>query len=247
VDRLLRGEKPSPVVLKGHEHEWIRLAFTADGERLVAGSFTQGLQFRRNPEPLHPLKMWDTRTGKALPDLPGGHASLIGSVTASPDGRWLASGGNHTIKVWDARARKEVRTIQATGDLSFVLALAFSADGRWLASTTQDRTVHVWEVESGREVFTLKGHSSHVYGLAFSADGKRLVSAGEVVKLWDLTTGQEVFTLAGHFKVALGADGRRLVSCGPGNTVCIWNAEPWDEERKAARRRALLEPVAGKR
>jgi WD40 repeat protein len=98
------------------------------------------------------------------------------------------------------------------------------------------------------------GHAGLVWSVAASADGrwlasggsrmvKRLASAGERVKLWDLTTGQEVFSLPGNFRVAFGRDGRRLVSCGPGNTLLVWSAPAWGEEEKAARRRALMLPA----
>jgi WD40 repeat protein len=90
--------------------------------------------------------------------------------------------------------------------------------------------VKVWEVGTGQEVRTLKGHTGGVSSVAFSPDGKRLASAckrsadaqgkplaGEV-RVWDTATGQEVRTLKGHtgavWSVAFSPDGQRLASAG---------------------------------
>jgi WD40 repeat protein len=66
--------------------------------------------------------------------------------------------------------------------------LAFSADGRLLATSDFGGVVHVWEVVSGQELFTFKGHRGEVRSVAFSADGRRLASAStdSTVLIWDL-------------------------------------------------------------
>ena len=90
-----------------------------------------------------------------------------------------------------------------------------SGDGRLAVSASSDKTLKVWEVESGRELRTLQGHSSSVNGVALSGDGRLAVSASEdkTLKVWELESGRELRTLAGHSSsvtgVALSADGRR--------------------------------------
>jgi WD40 repeat protein len=75
--------------------------------------------------------------------------------------------------------------------------VAFSPDGRLLASGSDDQTVKLWDVETGQEVRTLRGHNGGVWSVAFSPDGRLLASgSGDgTVKLWDVATGQEVRTL----------------------------------------------------
>ena len=48
----------------------------------------------------------------------------------------------------------------------------------------------LWDVESGLEVLTLRGHPDRIYALAFSADGRFLASASRdgTAKVWDATT-----------------------------------------------------------
>jgi WD40 repeat protein/tetratricopeptide (TPR) repeat protein/cell division protein FtsB len=79
------------------------------------------------------------------------------------------------------------------------------------------------------DLFTLKGHTSHVWGVAFSPDGKLMVSGSHdhTVKLWDARTGKEVKTLTGHrgkvYGVAFSPDGKRVASSSLDNTVRLWD------------------------
>jgi WD40 repeat protein len=83
-----------------------------------------------------------------------------------------------------------VRTLE--GHTSYVTSVAFSPDGKLLASGSDwpDNTIKLWEVATGQEVRTLKGHSCwKVLSVAFSPDGNLLASgsADGTIKLWDIS------------------------------------------------------------
>ncbi|NCS59391.1 MAG: WD40 repeat domain-containing protein, partial [Microcystis aeruginosa G11-04] len=94
---------------------------------------------------------------------------------------------------------------------------------------SDDKTIKLWNVETGQEIRTLKGHDNYVYSVNFSPDGKTLVSGSwdNTIKLWNVETGQEIRTLKGHdsvvYSVNFSPDGKTLVSGSADNTIKLWN------------------------
>jgi WD40 repeat protein len=94
-----------------------------------------------------------------------------------------------------------------------------------------DKTLKLWDVDSGLELFTLSGHTAEVSAVTMTADGKRAVSASwdDTLRVWDLESGKLLNTLLGHSRfvtsVAMTADGKRVVSGADDNTVKVWDLE----------------------
>jgi len=116
------------------------------------------------------------------------------------------------------------------GHASFVSSLAISPAGDVLASGSWDKTIKVWELETGALIGTLTGHSDRVNSVAISCDGKLLVSGSsdETIKFWNLQSGDLLCTFPGHSmevnSVAIDPKGRVIASCGGSdNTIKIWN------------------------
>jgi len=160
-----------------------------------------------------------------------GHTSPVSSVAFSPDGRRIASGSSdETIKVWDAKTGRVIRTLSAHTE-SWVDSVAFSPDGQRIVSGSVDETIKVWDAETGQLVRTLSGHSNGVNSVAFSPDGRQIASGSDdkTVKIWNAKTGGLVRGLRGHTKgvysVAFSPDGRRIASGSDDETIKIWNAK----------------------
>ncbi|KAF7346291.1 WD-REPEATS-REGION domain-containing protein [Mycena sanguinolenta] len=113
-----------------------------------------------------------------------------------------------------------------------VSSAAFSPDGKRIVSGSWDRTVCVWDAESGEVIAgPFNGHTSIVKSVAFSPDGKWIVSGSQdnTVRVWDAESGEVV---AGPFNghtnsvtsVSFSSDGKWILS-GSSDTVCVWDAE----------------------
>ena len=73
-----------------------------------------------------------------------------------------------------------------------------SGDGRHIVSGSEDRTVAVWDLQTGARLHELTGHHSGVTSVALSGDGRHIVSGSDdwTVAVWDLQTGARLATLA---------------------------------------------------
>jgi WD40 repeat protein len=109
-------------------------------------------------------------------------------------------------------------------------AVAVTSDGRLAVSASDDETLKVWKVGSGRELRTLAGHSGRVLSVALSGDGRLVASASNdwTLKLGKAGSGRELRTLACHMMgiptcVALSGDGRLAVSASNDRTLRVWD------------------------
>jgi RNA polymerase sigma factor (sigma-70 family) len=160
------------------------LAFSPDGQKIAVGGTRPAngtLEFW--------IRLLDVQTGKRLGMFSS--TARVDTLAFSPDGKILASGSflEGTLRLWDAETCRQLRPLAGRPPL---YALAFSPDGKWLAGAgaDKDQKVHVWEVDTGLEVRSFRGHRGEgVLSVAFAPDGRSLVSGGvdSSILLWDFT------------------------------------------------------------
>jgi len=167
-------------------------------------------------------------------------AHMPSRVTAwSPDGRYMAVGGDDTI-IWVFNTTSWGVAKTLTGHLGSVLTLDFSPDGRYLASGSgtdkvfmnniPENLIKVWDFERGVAIANMTGHTDGVMEVKWSPDGSRLVSASDdkTMRMWNTTDWSYMFTLrglaGGVLAVDWSPDGTKLVSGSRDYKMALWNA-----------------------
>jgi type IV secretory pathway TraG/TraD family ATPase VirD4 len=130
--------------------------------------------------------------------------------------------------------------VQTTsGNLPWVLSLAFSPDGRTIAAGgngNDGKSVRLWDVARGQLTRTLTEPQGS-YSVAFSPDGHTIASGslGNSIEIWDVASGKLLRSLTGHSgtvrSVAFSPDGRILASGSEDKTVILWDAASGQKTR----------------
>jgi WD40 repeat protein len=129
--------------------------------------------------------------------------------------------------IWSKPTWNLQQTISAHSD--WVRCMSFTPDSLKLVSGSFDKTIKLWQLDSGSEIYTLGERLKGIFALAVSPDGKLLASGSwdEAIELWNLETGKLIHNLSQHKAsvraLAIAPDSKTLISGSFDQTIILWS------------------------
>ena len=163
-----------------------------------------------------------------------GHKKQVYSLSFSPDGKTLASGGlDKTIRIWTVDTGEHKKTLRGHSD--HVSHIMFK-DDETLISSGHDKMVRLWDIKKGRQKNSFKV-GVYSQNIGFSPDGNFALSRNYKedrpysLYLWDLETGSHTtlskqviytFQIPANMNIPISSDGSMLAYCTDSEIV-VWD------------------------
>lgn len=220
IGKLVGASGPCLGIIDGYEKSYRSggagaVGFAPDGRSVYYG---------RDDGRLH---RWALPSGALVWAARGGAESGILSLSASPDGRRIATcHKDKSARVYDADSGNLLweRIFEHQAPCS----VSFSPDGNGFAVAGSSASATVLDPATGTVRRTLEG-SLHAYGVAWSPKGTHIAvgaMAGEVI-IWDAESGRRVASRNCHGRdvngIAWSPDGTRVASASEDRDVCLWS------------------------
>ncbi|MFM6269383.1 MAG: hypothetical protein ACKPFA_23205, partial [Dolichospermum sp.] len=183
------------------------LAVSPDSKKIVLGY--SGLD--------NTIRVFDLITGKKIYAFGTGSDEVRGidTITVTPDGSKIISGGGMAIQVWSLRKKWGFvsYTVYIMGVLLKIL---------WGSNK-------IWVLITGQKLHISSCHNEPIETIAITPDGTKIISGSQdkMIKVWDLATGKELISLSGHNgsikKIAITPDGTKIISGSWDKTIKVWD------------------------
>jgi Tol biopolymer transport system component len=174
---IVKADGTKLKTLEGHQNRIVTAAFSPDGLLIATGSLDGT------------ARLWSAPEGTAIGILEG-HTNAVTAVAFSPEGRLLLTASRDgTVRTWSVAEKRQQAVFR--GHSGVVNSAVFNPHGPYVVSaSSQDRTVRLWEADTGREIAVLSSPPDEANRVAltrasFSPDGGRIaiVSGNKEVKV----------------------------------------------------------------
>ncbi|MBV8820083.1 MAG: WD40 repeat domain-containing protein, partial [Acidobacteriaceae bacterium] len=158
---------------------------------------------------------------------------VITALRFSPDGKYLAVGGNREVLLHRADGSGDLKRLP--GKAERILSIAFTPDSKMMVAAggtpAQFGEIQIWNLRDGKLLRSIMVSNDTVFGASVSSDGKKVVvgCTDNTVRAFDTATGKELYKIASHENwvvgTVFGVDSKRVVSVGRDRAAKLIDAE----------------------
>ncbi len=230
----------SPVALWATERGVFGTTFSPDGKWIATNDWDDL------------IKVWDVKRGVCLTEI----ETEVRHFTFSPNSRRFATSDSTTgtVNLWHPETGEPLEKFSCESEKGGrFMPIAFSPDTHLVASTSRDEadsdaeSIIVWDVESGKRIARLIGHTGSVYRLCFSPCGRSFASGGEAdgtVCVWDVVNKRQIAAYTDYDSARMipsySSDGTlraaAVATSDDDDTITVWELER-DEKLYTVRER----------
>ncbi|GBP17997.1 U5 small nuclear ribonucleoprotein 40 kDa protein [Eumeta japonica] len=229
------------MLLEGHQGEIFSVKFHPEGRHLASAGFDRQIFVWNVYGQCENVMVMSGHTGAVMelcfsPDGSHLYSCATDNTVAVPRGPELlvSASDDNTIKIWDARKRNPIATL----DNEFpVTAVLFNDTAEKVISGGIDNVIKVWDIRNNEISYKCKGHTDSITGLSLSFDGSYLLSNSmdNTLRIWDVRpfapSERCVKILTGHqhnfeknlLKCSWSKDGSKVSAGSSDRFVYIWD------------------------
>jgi WD40 repeat protein/uncharacterized caspase-like protein len=129
----------------------------------------------------------------------------------------------------EAKSNQVLEVVPNVGHSEDVSAVVLSPNERIVLSASEDATLKLWELETGRLIRSISTGSA-IHAILFAPDGRQAMSGGTdgSLSIWDVQTSKPIRVIHAHddwvTALAVSRDGKTIGSGSRDGTVKLWDA-----------------------
>jgi len=175
----------------------------------------------------HTIRFWEALSGICSrtiqhPD------SQVNRLCISPDKRFLAAAGHHTVKLFDIKSTNPNPLLVFEGHTGNISGVAFHCEGKWMVTSSEDGTVKIWETRSGA-IQRSYNHGCPANDVVIHPNQGEIISCDRngSIRVWDLAENNCSHELIPEedvsvSSVAVASDGTLLCAANNNGNVFVW-------------------------